>query len=452
MAALKYWQVLLRSSENLLGPELRRKTPWAETVVITALACALGWWSSPHDPLLLESPFPWLWFAPLMIALRYGVMPGLFSAMGLLLDWGLAVELSSAEFELPRAWFIGGLLMTLITGEFNAVWHDRLTQRDEANLYLNERLNRLSRRYLLLRLSHDRIEQELLVKPGSLREALLRLRELNPGATASDPLPGIQTLLQLMSQYCQLESAAVYLPPRALPGGGWSLDAPLASLGKATPPADDNPMLREAMERKTLIHVAQEGMESAGLLVVAPIISADEEMLGVLTISQMPFFALSQENLQLLDLLLGYYADIIHTGTEAQALRRELPGSPWPFIEELVRTRHIERRIGLASHVVVLRFRGDIAHELAGEVERMRRGLDVIWSHTASEEPVLAVLLPLSSVAASKGYILRIERWLQERHGIDSNSPLVAIEDIDLGHRDALKRLRLAMHTSVEEA
>jgi len=444
--------ILLRRSEDLLVAELRRPTPWVETVVITSLACLIGWWASPEDPLLLESPFPWLWFAPVMIALRYGVMPGIFSALGLLIDWGMATEILAADDSLPRAWFIGGLLMTLIAGEFNAVWQDRLMQRDEANLYLSERLNRLSRRYMLLRLSHDRIEQELLVKPGSLRDALLRLRELSPGANDATPLPDIDTLLQLMSQYCQLESASIHTPPRMTATGHWQLEPPLASLGHPATPASDNAMLHEAIERRALVHVAQEGMEDAQFLLIAPIISADDKLLGVLAVNQMPFFALNHENLQLLDLLLGYYADVINTGSEAQALRRQLPGSPWAFIEELVRVRHIEQRIGIASHVVVLRFRGDSAHEIAGEVERMRRGLDVFWSNKEGKEPVLAALLPLSSGAASEGYILRIERWLEERYGIENNSPLYAIEDIELGHADALERLSRAMHTTEETA
>lgn len=437
------------ATENLgdaLAPELSRFGPWVETAVITAAACALGWWASPADPLLLQSGFPWLWLAPVLIALRYGVMPGIFSAFGLVGDWALFVELSGQTPDLPRAFFVGGVLLTLICGEFHAVWSNRIERRDEANLYLNERLTRLSRRYLLLRLSHDRIEQELLIKPGSLRDALVQLREFNPGASTADPLPNIEALLQLMAQYCQLESAAVYPPPQGS-GQHDALAPPLAAIG--TPPQlqGDDPMLLKAMEQLSLVHVAEQ--TEASHLVVAPILTSDNRVLGILAVSHMPFFAVNRENLQLLDLLLGYYADVVQGGSEGQALRQELPGCPWPFVEELVRVQRIQRRIGIASHVLVFRFSGDKAYEIASEVERMRRSLDVIWSVDQCAHPTLAVLLPLSSGAASEGYILRIENWLKDRYDIGSDEPGFSVINLDMSRSDAITRLRAA--TQCEE-
>lgn len=429
---------------NLLAPELYRFGPWIETAVITAIACALGWWAAPSDPMLLNSGFPWLWLAPVLIALRYGVMPGIFSAFGLVGNWALFVELSGQTPDLPRAYFVGGVLLTLICGEFHAVWTNRVERRNEANAYLNERLNRLTRRYLLLRLSHDRIEQELLVKPGSLRDAMMRLREINPGTSASEPLPDIDELLQLMAQYCQLESAAIYPPPQA-DGDQYKIAPHLAVIGKPPVLRGDDPMLRKVMEQRSLVHIAEQA--DATQLVVAPLLTSDDRILGILAVSHMPFFALNRENLQLLDLLLGYYADVVYSGGEAQALRQELPGCPWPFVEELVRVQRIQRRIGMASHVVVFRFGGDKAYEIAGEVERMRRGLDVIWSVDQGDHPALAVLLPLSSGAASEGYILRIENWLKDRYGISSDQPGFSVLNLALARIDAVARLRAAMLT-----
>jgi hypothetical protein len=430
------------STGDLLAPELYRFGPWAETAVITLIACALGWWAAPDDPLLQHSGFPWLWLAPVLVALRYGVMPGIFSAIGLLGDWGLLLALSEQAPDLPRAYFVGGVLLVLICGEFHAVWSNRVERRNEANAYLDERLNRLTRRYLLLRLSHDRIEQELLVKPGSLRDALLRLREINPGAAPDTPLPDIDELLALMAQYCQLEAAAVYLVPQD-DGDAPVLSAPLTVIGKPPQLQADDPMLLRALERRSLVHIAEQA--EASHLVVAPILTSDDRLLGILAVSHMPFFALNRENLQLLDLLLGYYADVVQGGDEAQRLRLELPGCPWPFVEELVRVQRIQQRVGVASHVVVFRFSGDQAFEIAGEVERMRRGLDVIWPVDTGTHAALAVLLPLSSSAASEGYILRIEHWLKDRYGIDSDTAGYGIVDIDLARGDALQRLRQAL-------
>ena len=65
---------------------------------------------------------------------------------------------------------------------------------DETNLYVTERLSRLTRRHLLLNLSHDRMEQEMLVRPGSLRDALVNVRNLVFQAkTDNEPMPGANT-------------------------------------------------------------------------------------------------------------------------------------------------------------------------------------------------------------------------------------------------------------------
>ncbi|MGQ9850204.1 MAG: PelD GGDEF domain-containing protein [Aggregatilineaceae bacterium] len=431
---------------DMLAPESTRFSLGVETVLITTAACALGWWASPADPLLLQSGFSWLWLAPVLIALRYGVMPGIFSAFGLLGDWALYVNLSGQSPDPPRAFFIGGVLLTLICGEFHAVWRNRIERRDEVNLYLNERLTRLSRRYLLLHLSHDHIEQELLVRPGSLREALVHLRELNPGASTADPLPNVEVLLQLMAQYCQLESAAVYLPPKGN-GHHYTMAPPLAAIGKPPQLQGDDPMLLKAMEQRKLVHVVEQMAEQSETshLVVAPILTSDDRVLGILAVSHIPFLALNRENLLMLDLLLSYYADVVQVGSKSQALRQELPGCPWSFVEELVRMQRIQRRTGIASHVVVFRFSGDKAFEIASEVKRMRRGLDIVWSVDHGDHHTVAVLLPLSSGAGSEGYILRIQNWLKERYGIGSDEPGFGVINLDMSRSDAIARLRAVM-------
>ncbi len=437
-------RLVLTTTSSLLAPEFSRFGPWAETVALTLLACALGWWATPEDPLFLHSSFPWLWLAPMLIALRYGVMPGALSALGLLTNWILFIELSGQSPELPRAYFVGGVLLTLICGEFSTVWSNRNERHNETNAYLNERLSRLTRRYLLLRLSHDRIEQELLGKPGSLRDALVRLRDIIQGVSVETPLPNIDELLQLMAQYCQLEAAAVYPLPLAK-GDQFTLSPPLAVTGEPHPLHGDDPMLHRVMQQHNLVHIAEQS--DASQLVIAPILTSDDKILGLLAVSHMPFFALNHENLQLLELLLGYYADVVHVGNEVQALREQLPDCPWPFVEEMVRLQRIQQKIGLDSHIVVFRFSGDNAYEIAGEMQRMRRALDVIWPIEYREQPALAVLLPLSSAAASEEYILRIEQWLKERYGIGGDVEGINIINIPLAHYDAAKRLHTVLMT-----
>ena len=49
--------------------------PWAilgEIVLLPLIAVGLGIILNPEDPLWIHASFPWVWFAPVVLALRYG--------------------------------------------------------------------------------------------------------------------------------------------------------------------------------------------------------------------------------------------------------------------------------------------------------------------------------------------------------------------------------------------
>jgi hypothetical protein len=54
-------------------------TAWLETIFITLGAVALAFLGRPGDPFFVGAGFPWLVFAPAVIALRYGVVLGVVS-------------------------------------------------------------------------------------------------------------------------------------------------------------------------------------------------------------------------------------------------------------------------------------------------------------------------------------------------------------------------------------
>ena len=90
----------------------------------------------PDDPFLLTQPFPWLWLVPLVLALRYGT-PAAFGASALLLvGWYALPLLGLGGGRFPLTHFVGGLVMTLIAGEFSDIWSARLRRVADVNGYL----------------------------------------------------------------------------------------------------------------------------------------------------------------------------------------------------------------------------------------------------------------------------------------------------------------------------
>ena len=270
---------------------------WLETAVFTAAAIAIGRYLSADDPLFTASQFPWPWFAPLLLALRYGVMPGIASSALLLAGWYL-FQPDPVQAEIPKLYFLGGLLMVMVCGEYSGLWRTRLRRMSEVNFYLDDRIERITKRLYLLRLSHERLEQDMLSRPSTLRDAVGALRR----RVATDPgeegqreagLRGAQKLLEFLAQYCQLEVAAIYAPDAK----DTRTYHRVAEIGSPPPLLADDPLLAYARERQRLAHIQVTELDKAHPtehLVVAPIETGRHRLLGMLGVTRMPFFAMNK--------------------------------------------------------------------------------------------------------------------------------------------------------------
>ncbi|MFH2135176.1 MAG: PelD GGDEF domain-containing protein [Pseudomonadota bacterium] len=429
----------------LVAPLRRHRMVWIETVVITLAGVALGLLFQQDNPYQVRGEFPWIWLAPVLVALRYGVAPGFISSLLLIVIWKLMDGLAETHEAFPEQFFLGGLILVLVCGEFSAAWSTRLRRAEESNQYLDERLSRITLRHLLLRLSHDRMEQEILTKPVTLRDALGGLRQLT--AEQNDALlPASGPLMQLLTQYCQLESAAIFVPTES---GGYE-----RVCGVGEPPAlsASDPLLCYALEHKTLSHLQIEGVVGGTLtspyLVVAPILNSAKKMLGVLAIERIPFLALNTENLQMLSVMLGYYADCVDDGESIRKFKALLPDAPADFAAEFSRLLHLQRAFGINSYIVALPFDNDEhGRQAVANLTRVRRGLDVAWQINIGERVWAVNLMPLANGLAVDGYLLRIESMLQDyiqigleawrltpiRISLEEENPLESLKNIFAG-------------------
>lgn len=436
------WQQ--RIAEGLIAAEASGSSKWLEAIVIPLLAMGIAWLANPQDPLLLNASFPWLWFAPLLVALRYGVLPGLISGILILAEWLAASAFGlygAADF--PREFFFAGALLILFGGEFSDVWRDRLNRIDETNLYLVERLSGLTRRHLLLNLSHDRLEQEMLARPGSLRDALVRLRAAVIDANAKPgALPGTEGLLHLLAQYVNIEAAGLYLVNGD--GSGLAPGEMVGELGESLPLKADDELFQLAMDTRNLAHIAGFDLaleRNSNQLVIAPLVTSDNKVVGVLAVSKLPFFSLNVENLQMMSVILAYYADCIAAAPVASEIGKRLPDVPPMYAEELGRLMYMQKSFNISSHVVVLIFRGQRRLEMPSELMRIKRGLDLYWETTVEGEPAIIVLMPFASVSAKEGFLERINGWLKTRFGASFEMLNVDIRSINFASGDPLEAL-----------
>jgi hypothetical protein len=380
----------------------------AETLLLPLLALLIGYVFSRNDPLWVRAEFPWSWLAPMIVALRYGPIGGLSAAGVLLLGWlGFNREDLS---RFPEQYFLGGLMVVMIVGEISSLWRARIRRERTAQHYMDQRTEQLIRQHYLLRLSHDQLEQELIGRPVSMRDAL-------SGLSALSGAPGdAQSLLNQLAQFCQISAACLVAvrDDRIEP-------QPIAQLGGAHEVRPEDPLLRQALEARMLTHVSQ-GLRDAQqtrYLVVAPMLDLGGDLWSAAG-GRNALFALQEETLQTINLLLGYYTDSVAANRLAQPLLQAYPLCPRPFASELQRMEHVNRSAGLCSVVVALELSPQaVQSQMAQQLMRLERMLDRSWLIEGRNRQWLAILMPLGTGATAEGYLNRIEGWLGQR-GMDS--------------------------------
>lgn len=417
-----------------------RRADWRlaliETVAVMLLAIGLSVWLRPADPLWTGAGFAWLWLVVALMALRYGSAHGVLGMAIALAAWLLLDSFDLARGEFPRASFLGGLVLALVAGAFADRWHVQLAQGRAVNAYLDERLQVLTHHHFLLSVSHDRLEQELLTRPFTLRETLYTLRQLLRAGAGGQELPAADWLLQMLARTCRVESAALF-PIRALQVE----QRPAASMGgfgSGTTPGETgrgelvdglldhaDPMLLAALESGQLMHVQSapfvDADQPSRYAICAPLASSDGTTHAVLVVERIAFTALTLENLQFITVVLAYYADGLDPAQQTTPLLAAYPRCPSDFALELGRAQRLLLASFLSSSLVACRLPTEAgqAEDVAARLQRLGRNLDVYWLHAEAGRRVLLALLPLTDAGGFNGYSERVARQWREQYGED---------------------------------
>lgn len=397
---------------------------WAETAFMTIAVLSAGYLFNGRDPFFTTAAFPWLWFAPVLVALRYGMAPGVVSVSAITLLMLLMERMGRLPYPFPTHHMLGGLLLTMICAQFSTVWQKRLRRADRLSEHAVERAQQISRAYFMVRLSHDRLEQNLISKPVSLRQAMVDLRSLlvRRGGEIGGEAAG--ELLAILSHYCNLDSASIYAVT-----DGVIAPEPVASCGKGAPCDREDILLRSALESGNTVYQSVEKMQPglrSSYLVVSPMRSSAGELPAVLLVSEMPFLSLQRENLQILGVLLSYCVEHAFAAKRAASILGAYPYCPSAFAAELAKMHGLNGDLGIGSTLAMLHIRPHPRErEIAVSIEKRQRGLDHVWSLESPAGSVLVTLMPFSGITGGEGYVSRINGFLRDRFGIEKESGIV---------------------------
>lgn len=390
---------------------------WFETLAITALVIALGFWNRPDDPLFVRDIFPWPVLATLLAGLRYGFFMALVSSSLILATAGMLLRAGQLpEEHLPYVWSLGVVSVGLLAGEFRDYWDRRIERLVAANQYRHTRLEEFTRNFYLLKVSHDRLEQQLAGSSSSLREALRRLYgEISHAEGNGLNRETGELLMRLLVRYGQLQIAAIYPFNK-----GQLAETPVTSVGNSQLLDHEDPLLVHALQEQTLVSVHTEYRASreelqSNLLLALPLVDSDGVMIGMVAVEAMPFFNFQPKTLRLLAILAGHMADMIQ---EKTAIPEQSEAEWRQFRFQLARAISDARHHDLSSAIAHLTFTdAETASRVLDRMQRVRRGLDVIACPPHARDTQVVILMPLTDELGCAAYIQRLTDDIRQQSG-----------------------------------
>ncbi len=417
-----------------------RITVWLETLGLTLVIPAMGLLLNREDPFFVQSDFPWLWFGPLLAGLRYGMAPALGSVTFLAAFWFAASVPGLVMGGPPLHFMMGGALLVLIAGQFSSIWSTRLRREDQLNRHVEERFEQLSLSYFMVRHSHDRLEQNLISRPITLRQAMIDLRTLLTSVGGKVNRDLARDLVVLLSHYCSLSSASLY----EVQNGRVSPE-PLATCGQGTPFRRDDLLVRSALESGTAAFQAVNQLsddQASSYLAVVPLRTSSGRILALLLVNDMPFMALHRETLQILAVLMAYAADQVEAANLAKSILAVYPDCPPLFGAELFKMSRLNRDLDVISILAVITLKpGPERESICLALERQQRGLDHSWRRDRLDDIQFITLLPFSGPAALEGYRSRLNDILKKQFQTSFDNEGISLTYVIMTGEDPLKQL-----------
>jgi polysaccharide biosynthesis protein PelD len=389
---------------------------WLESFVLTALFIVAS--LRLHNPLFLESAFPWIWFAPVLIGLRYGLGPAIMSIILFLsvylYDHG--EQLNTIPFQL---FVLGGFLLTLLCVIYQKSWEKKIRYSEQISNYLQKRIQTTAHAYKTALFAYQHLEHSLISKPVTLRSSLEELRELLAKSHGKLEPEMLSRFLNILASHCGLEAAAIFPVSNKR-----ILTAPIASIGSVKAPSQTNFLIQECMKTQAIAYITTKQVlkeDWDNYLIVAPFLDQDNLVYALLVVQEMPFLKLNRDNLENIELFLNYFTEG-NTDKNADLILEKFPDCHVDFANELQRLVKLQKNTKQDSAVSAFFFL-DNPHqeEFIFLIKKEIRGIDTYWETSKNDQKILLILMPLSNRLNLESYKNRIDNLLLKKFNIELN-------------------------------
>jgi len=287
----------------------------AESTAITIAVPAVGYAVDHADPFFLHSRFPWLAFAPLLVALRHGFSLGFGSAVAL----GVALVIAWRTRLVPIAGFpgeplVGLVALAMVAGQFADLWKREAMRLEDRLSELRREADSLVRSHVLLEASHDRLDEQLQRKASHLRDAMRAANDLliTPSNRSLSKVGDV--VMEVFAAYCGLEIGELFSVERKA-----TIGERCAAVGRVDRMKYDDPLLVRALRSGRLTYVPaalvpdrDRDIVRSPLLAAVPFVDGSGVVRGVLCVQAMPFTSFDERNLDTMMAIAKSFAERLY--------------------------------------------------------------------------------------------------------------------------------------------
>jgi len=400
---------------------------YVETLIIVSIYLIVGYLINPDDVCMLNGEISYILILLSIITLFHGFENGVL-AMGVI---AAAMWYFYPSFEYTE--FLIAVMMTMIFSEFHYYWTKKIKAAEVISEYRGTKLDELSKAFYSLKISHDQLEKNYVVKPMSIRNSIeyiiAKHKKIDQDVeTHEQKYAYYKNFLGLLEKSFNVKSAFIIYRTHEDSDGFLSPSNTNIVLGEHSSviePEDifDNYLVEKAVNRNTPIYISDETGEPTTATLpgddgkfIAVIPSVQENKVNeILVIEKMLFMSFNRENLTSISLLLEYFAVEIRKKTHLM-YKDEIsiiPDANFRF--EYARLKKLDKKYSVNSIVLVLRIDNELqATRIYEKIQTMLRSLDMVTMLENKGLYYIPLLFPLHDKAAALGFMNRLLNTLDE--------------------------------------
>jgi len=378
----------------------------ADTLAVIFIYLVIAYIINPKDLFFIKENYNYFIIVLAIVTLFHGFVGGIIA----MLVFFIVASIIYPTF--PTYHFLFYLALMLIFGEAHHLWNTKIVRLLKEKNYLEEKVKNLKESLFLLKLSHDQIEKNYILKPMSIRRALSEITKM----IVEKNKKLFHNFMMLLANNTGLESGSLYVR-----NGDEFVE--IASVGDGAELDFEDPMIKEVFETKDAILLSVASLRDnvySKYLAVLPILDEKKEIKALLLITEMPFSELNKDNLLKANVFLLYLFGKLSTADKYAYLLEKYVDLDLYLIREIDILTELYKKYEIESNIVV--FEMDKENFINGvfvDIEEKIRGFDYAVRYTYGDKEMLIVLLPFTSSENVKGFLNRIKREILRTYGKD---------------------------------